>query len=105
VITLSDNGRLFPYDKAIVLNALYDALDGLSFVIDKSNSVRGTLFVSSKTFPEMRGRIAVSPALSGKHTLIEVFTDDGDEKQSEWTDALMDEMRSLIERAGMEATR
>ncbi len=98
---MSDNGCQFPYEKAVVLNALYDALDALSFVIDRSNSVRGTLFVSSTTFPEMKGRIAITPTLSGEQTLVEIFADDGDENQSAWSNALMDEAQSLIKRTGM----
>lgn len=105
MITLGNNGRLFPYSKAVVLNALYDALDGLSFVIDRSNSVRGILFVSSTTFPEMRGRVAISPALSGNQTLVEVFTNTGDDTQVEWIEALMDEAQSLIDRAEKRETK
>jgi hypothetical protein len=105
VITLSNNGRLFPYEKAVVLNAIYDALDARSFVIDRANSVRGTLFVSSKTFPEMNGRIAITPTLSGEQTLVEILTDDGAENQSEWINALMDEAQSLIRRAEKRETK
>lgn len=96
---MSDNGQLFPYEKAIVLNAIYDALDALSFTIDYSNSVRGTLSVSSATFPKMKGRIAISPTLSGEQTQVEVFTNDEDHEASKWIPALMDEVQALLRRA------
>jgi hypothetical protein len=91
--------KMFMCDKATVLNAIYDALDVISFVIDKSNSLRGTLIVSSTEFPQFGGRIAVSPGTAESKTLVEVFPSSNDAQQAEWIAALFDEMQVLIERA------
>lgn len=101
---MSGNGCLLPYEKAIVLNALYDALDELAFVIDKSNSTRGTLLVSLAKCPQTVGRIAVSPTSLGRQTLVEVFPRSDDGEQPEWATVLFDATQALLRRAGMEAT-
>ena len=99
VIAMDANEKMFMYDKATVLNVIYDALDAISFVIDKSNSFRGTLIVSSADFPQHGGRIAVSPDTAESKTLVEVFPSNNDAQQAEWIAALFDEMQVLIERA------
>ncbi len=99
------NEKMFMCDKATVLNVIYDALEAVSFVIDKSNSFRGTLIVSSAEFPQLGGRIAVSPDTTENKTHVEVFPNSNDEQQKEWIAAFFDEMQSLIERAGMEASK
>ncbi len=33
--------RYFPYDKSIVINALYDTIEALGLRLDSSNSARG----------------------------------------------------------------
>ncbi|HOR86595.1 MAG TPA: hypothetical protein PLL98_08920 [Bacillota bacterium] len=95
---MNDNRQTFPYEKAVILNALYDAMDALSFTIDSSNSSRGTLIMSSQTFPELGGRIAVSPLLSSDGAMVEVFPKGDGEAQTEWIAELFDEVRSLLER-------
>ena len=73
VIAMDANEKMFMCDKATVLNVIYDALEAVSFVIDKSNSFRGTLIVSSVEFPQLGGRIAVSPDTTENKTHVEVF--------------------------------
>lgn len=88
--------RVYPYDKPMVLNMLYDALDALAMTIDSANSVRGVLLVSSGSVPRRGGRIGVSPNLTGDRTRVEVFPSEGLVCQREWVDALFDEMESVI---------
>lgn len=96
---MNGNPQTFPCEKTVALSAIYDALDALSFSIDAANSSRGTLVVSSQTFPELGGRIAVSPLLSSDCTMVEVFPRDDIEEQTEWIAALFDEIKTLLERA------
>ncbi len=39
-------GRCFPYEKSIVINALYDTIEALGLRLDSSDSEMGTLIVS-----------------------------------------------------------
>ena len=99
VIALDGNPQTFPCEKAVALSAIYDALDALAFRIDTANSDRGTLTVSSQTFPGLGGRIAVSPLLSEDGTTVEVYPEDSGESQSEWICAFFDEIQTLLARS------
>lgn len=96
---MSVSARRFPYEKTVILNVLYDALDAIGFSIDKSNSMRGTLLVSSATTANMR--IALSPSLTEEKTLVEIFPMSDDFENSELIVALFDEMDAIIKKAGM----
>ncbi|NLT49104.1 MAG: hypothetical protein GXX92_11900 [Clostridiales bacterium] len=102
---MNENRQTFQYEKAIMLSAIYDALDALDFNIDTANSSRGTLTVSSHTFPGLGGRIAVSPLLSENGTTVEVFTASGDETQSEWIFSFFNEVKALLEKAKLKEVR
>jgi len=99
-IFVNSNRRIFPCEKAVALSAIYDALDALAFRIDTANSDRGTLTVSSQTFPGLGGRIAVSPLLSEIGTTVEIYPQDGGGPQSEWICAFFDEVQTLLTRSG-----
>lgn len=96
--------RLFFCDKAIVLNAIYDALDAIGFSIDSANSGRGTLVVSAQTAPETKYRVALTPSLSAEQTSVEVFGKDEENAADDWIAALFDEMKAIMKKAGMEDT-
>jgi len=102
---LSKNEKRFSSEKAVVINAAYDALDSIGIAISKSNSSRGTLIVSSVDSPTLGGRIAISPELSKDETVVEVFPFTDDECQLEWIAAFFDEMQSLMKRAGLEGIK
>ena len=102
---MSKNEKRFSSDKAVVINAAYDALDSMGIAINKSNSSRGTLIVSCADSPTLGGRIAISPELSKDGTVVEVFPFTDDERKSEWISAFFDEMQSLMKRAGLEEMR
>ena len=95
---MGKNEKRFSSEKAVVINAAYDALDSMGITINKSNSSRGTLLVSSSGSPTLGGRIAISPELSKDGTVVEVFPFTDDERQSEWICAFFDEMQSLLKR-------
>ena len=99
---MDKNERLYPYEKSIVINAIYDALDAIGFQINKANSGRGTLIVSAHTVPEMQYRIALTPSLTSEDTSVEVFSLAGEDTSDEWVAALFNEMKAILRKAGME---
>lgn len=99
---MDKNERLFPCEKSIVINAIYDALDAIGFQIGKANSGRGTLIVSANAEPEIQYRIALTPNLTSEETAVEVFSLTGADTSDEWVSALFDEMKAILRKAGME---
>jgi len=99
---MSEYTRKYPYEKTMVLNTIYDAVDTIDFLIDRANSMRGTLITSSVSLPQIGGRVAISPELSKDGTVVEVFPFTDDECKLEWIAAFFDEMQSLMKRAGLE---
>lgn len=90
--------RRFPFEKAVVLNVLYDALDAIGFSIEKSDSMCGSFLVSFGEEKE-KMRIAISPSLTEEKTLVEVFTAEEGLDNRELGTVLFDEMQALIKRA------
>lgn len=54
--------RLFHYDKAIVLNAIYDTLDSLGIIIKYSNSEEGEIIAQADS------KIPIRLTLENTHT-------------------------------------
>ena len=50
-------GQCFPYEKSIVINALYDAIEALGLCLVCSDSLRGTLTVSMLSIWEICGSL------------------------------------------------
>lgn len=87
-----------PYEKNIVINALYDVIEVLGLCLDSSNSARGTLIISE---PGREGRIRIAlDVINTKHTWVSVFHHDGDDSVYEtWSIIILDELMGMIERA------
>lgn len=102
---MSEYMREYPYEKAIVLNAIYDAVDTIEFLIDKANSMRGTLIISSVSFPQIGGRVAISPDEPLGRTLVEIYPECEDEPLLGWPCALLDETEALLRRTGLEGEK
>lgn len=98
---MKEYSKKFPYDKAVVLNLLYDALDIMAIKVKKANSVRGTVQVSFGVEPGNEFRIELTPSLSETDTLVQVFYQDTKEKSDEVVEALYDEMESIIKKIGL----
>ncbi|MBP8614022.1 MAG: hypothetical protein KBI40_04105 [Firmicutes bacterium] len=99
---MSEYTREYPYEKTMVLNAVYDAVDTMNFLIDKANSMRGTLIISSASFPRIGGRVAISPDDTTGHTRVEIFPKCEDAPLLGWPCALLDEAEALLRQAGLE---
>lgn len=95
---MAPQSRCFPYEKSVVLNALYDIIDKLGLSLDSANSVRGTLIVSN---PEHTGRmrIALGFGMEKDKTTVEVYTGNGDASFAEaWGPIIIDELASSMMR-------
>jgi len=67
--------RWFPYEKSIVINALYDTIEALGLSLDSSNSVRGTLIVSDAQHTGSM-RVALDAAGHTDRTQVHIYPHD-----------------------------
>lgn len=92
-------GRCFPYEKSIVINALYDTIEALGLGLDSADSARGTLVVSD---PQQTGRmrIVLSAAGNADRTQVSAYPEDPDARVfNTWSAVVLDELSGTIERA------
>jgi hypothetical protein len=92
VSDMTSQRRCFPYEKNIVINALYDTIEALGLYLDSSNSMRGTLIVSD-TEHTGKMRIALGFDAGKDHTQVEIFPDDtGIDVTEIWGTVVLDEL-------------
>ncbi len=94
--------RLYPHEKALVLNAIYDALDVMGMSIAQADSVRGTLLLYPEASREKQLRLMLSPDAKNERTKVEILTADEATDDEAWANTLLDEIASTIERTGLE---
>jgi hypothetical protein len=95
---MAPKSRCFPYEKSVVLNALYDTIEKLGLSLVSANSARGTLIVSN---PEHTGRmrIALGFGMDKGQTEVEVYTEDEDASFADtWSPIIIDEIASIMRR-------
>lgn len=87
----------FPYEKSIIINALYDTIEHLGLLLDSSNSARGTLIVSGKeNIGKMR--IALGVGERANQTHVDFFPEDKNKSFVEmWSPIILDELEGRIE--------
>lgn len=99
---METQSRCFPYDKSIVINALYDTIEALGLHLNSSNSIRGTLVVSDA---QHTGKIRIALNIEGNtgRTRVDVFLEhsaDADESiTGKWSPVILDELSGTIQRA------
>ena len=95
---MASQSRCFPYDKSVVLNALYDTIERLGLSLDSANSARGTLIVSDAEHTG-RMRITLGFGSGDGQTQVEVYPEDGDTGFAEaWSPIIIDELTGSITR-------
>lgn len=93
---MSSQSRCLPYEKSIVINALYDAIDALGLSLDSANSMRGTLIVSGAEHVE-KMRIALNLDTIANQTRVEVYPEDGVASfAKEWGPVILDGIEGRI---------
>jgi flagellar biosynthesis/type III secretory pathway chaperone len=98
VIYMASQSRCFPYEKSVVLNALYDTIEKLGLSLDSANSARGTLMVANAEHTG-RMRIALGFGSSVGQTQVEVYPEDGETSFAEaWGPIIIDELTGSMTR-------
>jgi hypothetical protein len=96
---MSVHARCFPYEKSIVINALYDIIEALGLCLVSSDSLHGTLTVSDAQHMGIL-RITLSANGSKGHTQVEIIPDNSDVNMVDaWSPIILDELSATIQRA------
>jgi hypothetical protein len=93
------SGRVFPYDRSIVINALYDTIDELGLLLVESDGTYGSLIICGEGNIG-RVRIELDAAEVGAQTRVTVIPDNG--KGGDWDSfcsMIFDELSATIRRA------
>ncbi len=95
---MASQSRCFPYEKSIIINALYDTIEALGLSLDSADSLGGMLSVSDG---EHMGkmRIALGFGVGVNQTRVEVFPEDTDGGFAEiWSPVVFDELAGSLKR-------
>ena len=96
---MESQSRCFPYEKSIVINALYDTIDALGLSLDSANSSRGTLIVSD-TRRTGSMRIALSAEGITGGTQVSIYPEVPNKCFfATWHTIIFDELSGTIKRA------
>lgn len=96
---MGTQSRNFPYEKSIVINALYDTIEALGLRLDSSNSARGTLIVSDAQQTE-RLRITLDAVDIKNQTRVSILPEKAEGAISDaWSIVILDELSGMMERA------
>ncbi|NLT15930.1 MAG: hypothetical protein GXY05_16520 [Clostridiales bacterium] len=96
---MDDISRVFPYDRRIMLNVMYDTLDSLGFQIEKANSERGTLIAISPEEPIERVRIACSGVSPYRgDTVVQIFPEHQSDAGKRLAEVLLEEISATTTR-------
>ncbi len=94
---MAQQSQCFPYEKSIVINALYDTIEALGLKLESSNSSRGTLIVSNANTGKMR--IALGFGANANQTQVDIYPEDGGMSfAEEWGPVVLDEIAGRIRR-------
>mgnify|MGYP007033742873 CR=1 FL=1 len=90
--------KSFPYEKSIVINALYDTIDALGLCLMSTNSTAGMLIVTDAN-QTGKLRLALGLGASTDQTRVEVFAEDTDSEFADtWRSVILDELTGMIKR-------
>lgn len=95
---METHSQCYPYDKSIVINALYDTIDSLGLCLKSSNSSRGTLIVSDEQHL-CRLRIGMNAFEKAGQTQVSVFPEKSVDFFNKWNAVILDELLGTIQRA------
>jgi len=96
---METRSRCFPYEKSIVINALYDTIESLGLRLDSSDSTRGMLIVSDERQTE-RMRIDLDAAVTETQTRVSILPESADGSPSVlWSAVIFDELSATIQKA------
>ncbi|MPN59888.1 hypothetical protein SDC9_207610 [bioreactor metagenome] len=96
---METQSRCFPYEKSIVINALYDTIESLGLRLDSSDSTRGMLIVSDERQTE-RMQIHLAATAIETQTRVSILPESADGSPSvSWSAVIFDELSATIQKA------
>jgi hypothetical protein len=95
---MAQQSQCFPFEKSIVINAVYDTIEALGLKLESSNSSRGTLIISDGSHTG-KMRVALGFGANVNQTQVEVYSVDGGASFAEkWSPVILDEIEGRIRR-------
>jgi hypothetical protein len=88
--------HIFPLDKGLMLNVLYDTLEKVGFYLEKANSERGTLIVISSSKESRRMRIACESSITENKSIVQIFPEIIDDTGQQMAKMLMEEILTTV---------
>jgi hypothetical protein len=88
--------HVFPYNKRLMLNVLYDTIDALELTLERTNSERGTLLVSTQDKQSKTVRIAISSECPDQSTRVQLFSEADDSWSKTWSKVFFEEVDATI---------
>lgn len=88
--------HIFPLDKGLMLNVLYDTLEKVGFYLEKANSERGTLIVISSDEESRRMRIACESSITENKSIVRIFPEITDDTGHQIAKKLMEEILTTV---------
>lgn len=97
--------QTFDFDKSIMLNVLYDTLEALNLDIEKADSDKGEITISTSKPKRKVHRIHISvdpvPLGEGKKTEIIASSESDHNEVRDWMAALQDEIQGTLSRSNL----
>ena len=90
---------VFPCERALVLNAIYDVLDALDLATEHVNSERGVIHV--RTPEKALLRVMVDTVFPSRHTKVGIMVAQG--APSDWGRVVLDELKSMLAAGGQKS--
>ena len=98
---MDDLSRVFPYDKLLMLNVLYNTLGTLGFEIEKANSEEGILqFVAVSTLePSRRVHIACGDLPKANSAVVQIRFEPAEDAGKRFVEVIFDEISATLKRS------
>jgi hypothetical protein len=96
---VDDLCRVFPYEKSVMLNVLYDTIDHMGYRTEHANSERGTIAVLSPEPDKRSIRIALNSIPNEKGSIVRVLPEIEDCIGEQLSKVLLDEIAATIQRS------
>jgi hypothetical protein len=93
------SSRVFPFERSIVINSLYDTIDELGLILEDSDGTYGSLTVCDEVNTG-RMRIKLDAAEDDSQTRVAIIPDNAEgEGWDSFCSAIFDELSATIRRA------
>lgn len=94
---VNEISHVFPYERSIMLNVLYDTLDVSGFSIVEGNSRKGVIIATSGQAENLRIRIECSSISMKEKTLMQVILESAKNTNERVVEIFMDKLITTTE--------